>query len=73
MLQNVLNYIRSSYPGIPVIENPSGQFDSYTTNTVKTFQEVFHLSPTGIVNYQTWYMLSYIFIAVAHMTNSVYS
>lgn len=73
MLQNVLNYIRSSYPGIPVIENPSGQFDSDTITAVKTFQEVFHLSPTGIVNYQTWYMLSYIFIAVAHMTNSVYS
>ena len=73
MLQNVLNYIRSSYPGIPMIENPSGKFDSDTTNTVKKFQEVFKLSQTGIVNYSTWYMLSYIFIAVSQMTNSVYS
>lgn len=73
MLQNVLNFIRGSYPGIPVIENPSGLFNSETTNAVKKFQSVFHLSPTGTVNYQTWYMLSYIFIAVTNMTNSIYS
>lgn len=72
-LQNTLNYIRGSYPGIPMIENPSGLFDSSTTNAVKTFQNVFGLSPTGTVNYQTWYFISYIFIAVSKMTNSIYS
>lgn len=72
-LQNVLNYIRSSYPGIPVIENPTGLFNSTTTDAVKKFQSVFGLSSTGIVNYQTWYMLSYIFAAVTKMTNSIYS
>lgn len=73
ILQNTLNYIRSSYPGIPVIENPSGLFDSSTTNAVKTFQSVFGLSQTGTVNYQTWYMMSYILTAVTKMTNSIYS
>ena len=73
ILQNTLNYIRGSYPGIPVIENPSGLFDSSTTNAVRTFQNVFGLSQTGTVNYQTWYMLSYIFIAVSKMTNSIYN
>lgn len=72
-LQNVLNYIRSSYPGIPIIENPTGLFNSATTDAVKKFQSVFGLSSTGIVNYQTWYMLSYIFAAVTKMTNSIYS
>ena len=72
-LQNMLNYIRSSYPGIPVIENPSGLFDQETTNAVKKFQSVFGLSSTGIVNYQTWYMMSYIYSAVAKLTNSIYS
>ena len=72
-LQNTLNYIRGSYPGIPVIKNPSGLFDSDTTKAVKKFQEVFKLSPTGTVNFQTWYMISYIFIAVSKMTNSIYS
>ncbi len=73
ILQNTLNYIRGSYPGIPVIENPSGLFDRSTTDAVKKFQSVFYLSPTGTVNYQTWYMLSYIYIAVSKMTNSIYS
>ena len=72
-LQNILNYIRSSYPGIPVIENPSGLFNSDTTEAVKKFQSVFGLTSTGTVNYQTWYMLSYIFTAIAKMTNSIYS
>ena len=73
ILQNTLNYIRGSYPGIPMIENPSGLFDSSTTKAVQTFQNVFGLSPTGTVNYQTWYMISYIFIAVSKMTNSIYN
>lgn len=73
ILQNLLNYIRGSYPGIPVIGNPSGYFDSATTAAVKKFQSVFYLSQTGQVNYQTWYMISYIFIAVSKMTNSIYS
>ena len=71
-LQNTLNYIRGSYPGIPIIKNPSGLFDDNTTKAVKKFQEVFKLSPTGTVNFQTWYMISYIFIAVSKMTNSIY-
>ena len=72
-LQNTLNYIRGSYPGIPIIENPSGYFDSSTARAVKTFQKVFNLSQTGTVNLSTWYMISYIFIAVSKMTNSIYS
>lgn len=72
-LQNMLNYIRSSYPGIPLIENPSGLFDQATTDAVRKFQSVFGLSSTGIVNYQTWYMISYIYSAVAKLTNSIYS
>ena len=72
-LQNTLNYIRGSYPGIPIIENPTGLFDSNTTKAVKVFQKVFGLSQTGIVDYKTWYKISYILIAVTKMTNSVYS
>lgn len=73
ILQNTLNYIRGSYPGIPVIENPTGNFNKATTDAVKKFQSVFNLSPTGTVNYQTWYKISYILTAVTNMTNSIYS
>lgn len=73
ILQNSLNYIHSSYPGIPLIPKPTGYFDSNTTNAVKTFQKVFSLSQTGQVNYATWYKISYILTAVKDLTESVYS
>lgn len=73
ILQNVLNYIRGSFPGIPVIENPSGLFDKSTSDAVKKFQNVFELLPTGDVDYQTWYRISYIFTAVSNMTKSIYN
>lgn len=73
ILQNVLNYIRGSFPGIPVIENPSGLFDKSTSDAVKKFQNVFELLPTGYVDYQTWYRISYIFTAVSNMTKSIYN
>ena len=71
-MQNALNYIRGSYPGIPAIENPSGKFDKQTKEAVEVFQKVFNLSRTGIVNYQTWYKISYILTAVTDMTESIY-
>ena len=73
ILQNTLNYIRGSYPGIPAIINPTGLYNRETTNAVKTFQQVFYLTQTGNVDYQTWYRISYIFIAVSEMTKSIYS
>lgn len=73
ILQNTLNYIRGSYPGIPAIENPSGLFDTATKKAVLKFQSVFYLSQTGTVNKQTWYRLSYIYAAISKMTSSVYS
>ncbi len=73
ILQNSLNYIRGSYPGIPVIQNPTGYFNNDTEDAVKTFQSIFSLSQTGTVNYQTWYKISYILSAVKDLTESVYS
>lgn len=73
ILQNMLNYIRGSYPGIPQVENPSGLFNNETTEAVKIFQNAFELTPTGTVNYQTWYRISYIFTAISNMTQSIYS
>lgn len=73
ILQNTLNYIRGSFPGIPVIENPTGQFNSATTSAVKTFQSVFDLPVTGNVDYKTWYSISYIYSAVSNMTKSIYN
>ena len=73
ILQNALNYIHSSYPGIPIISNPNGYFDKSTKIAVETFQEVFNLPKTGIVDYKTWYKVSYILTAVSDLTKSIYN
>lgn len=72
ILQNVINYIRGSYPGIPMIKNPSGKFNEDTTASVRKFQSVFNLPVTGSVDSKTWYRMSRIFTAVTDMTNSIY-
>lgn len=73
ILQNSLNFIHGSYPGIPIIKNPSGYFDSNTQSSVKTFQKVFSLSQTGEVDYQTWYKLSYILTATQDLTINTFN
>ncbi len=70
-LQNALNYIHGSYPGIPIIQNPTGYFGESTKNSIKTFQKVFSLPQTGEADYQTWYKISYILTAVKDLTNSI--
>ena len=72
-LQNALNYIHTSYPGIPIIPNPNGFYDSNTTQSIKTFQKVFNLTQTGTADYQTWYKISYILTAVKKLTESLYN
>lgn len=71
-IQSELNIIRSSYPKIPIIVNPNGQYTTDTANTVKTFQEVFKLPVTGIVDFATWYKISYVYTAVSNMTKGIY-
>lgn len=71
-IQNELNKIRGSYPAIPVINNPNGIYDATTANAVRTFQSIFNLPVTGIVNYATWYRISYIYVAVSNMLKGIY-
>lgn len=72
ILQNALNFIHSSYPAIPLINNPSGYFDGNTTNAVKAFQKIFSLSQTGQANYETWYKISYVLTAVKDLTENLF-
>ena len=69
--QNQLNYISGSYPLIPKIINPNGNFDLGTKNTVEVFQNVFNLPVTGIIDYSTWYKISYIYVAVSNMIEGI--
>ncbi len=72
MIQNEINIVRGSYPGLTEVTNPNGEFDKNTEDAVKKFQDVFNISVTGVVDYTTWYRISYMYIAVARMINGVY-
>ncbi len=64
LLQNRINRISSNYSGIPKIFPADGIFGPETEESVKVFQEVFNLTPDGIVGNATWYRIQYIYIAV---------
>ena len=70
--QNEINIIKGNYSGLIGIVNPNGFFDEQTTEAVEFFQGVFGLTVTGIVDYSTWYKISYLYIAVSKMLLGVY-
>ncbi|MBR1592114.1 MAG: peptidoglycan-binding protein [Ruminococcus sp.] len=63
-MQIFLNRISGNYPAIPKIPAADGIFDAATQEAVRTFQEVFGLRPTGIIDQSTWYRITYIYTSV---------
>jgi len=63
-IQLRLNRIRRNYPSIPRIDNPDGVFDNQTEAAVRAFQQIFSLTPDGIVGRATWYAIARIGAAV---------
>lgn len=66
-IQVQLNRIGTNYPAIPKIVPANGIYGESTTEAVRTFQSVFNLPVTGVVNKATWYKIKYIFTAVKHL------
>lgn len=66
-LQVFLNRISGNYPAIPKIPQADGIFDEATAAAVRTFQQVFGLETTSIVNASTWYRITYIYTSVKHI------
>ena len=66
-IQVQLNRISRNYPAIPKIADVSGDFDYATEDAVRTFQEIFDLEPTGVVDSATWYKIAYIFTSVKRL------
>lgn len=64
LLQARLNRIAINYPAIPFVELSNGVFSRSTENAVRTFQQVFGLPPTGVVDETTWYRIIFIYNAV---------
>jgi len=67
VMQKYLNRIRRNYPAIPAIASENGIFGADTTNAVRIFQRTFGLSETGIIDRNTWFKISYIYVAVARL------
>ena len=66
-IQQQLNRIAQNYPAIPKI-TADGIYGSATANAVRTFQRIFNLGQTGIVDYPTWYKISEIYVGVSRIS-----
>ena len=68
ILQVSLNRIAQNYPAIPKIPAADGIFGSRTEATVRAFQEIFGLTPDGIVGPATWYEIVRLYTAVTSLS-----
>jgi len=66
-LQEQLNTVANAYPALPFL-TADGKYGTETADAVRGFQEVFGLSPTGVVNHATWYNISHIYVAISRCT-----
>ena len=66
-LQLRLNRISDNYPAIPKIALPDGVFSFDTEDSVKSFQEIFGLTPDGVVGSATWYKILFLYNAVKRL------
>ena len=66
-IQQQLNRIAQNYPAIPRV-TADGIYGPRTAESVRVFQRVFNLPPSGIVDYPTWYKISEIYVAVSRIS-----
>lgn len=68
VIQLQLNRIAENYPLIPKIAQANGVFGQDTQNAVRTFQQVFNITPDGIVGKATWYRIKRVYFAVRRIS-----
>lgn len=71
ILQVMLNRISQDYPAIPKISPVDGVFGPSTENSVKRFQEIFNLTPDGVVGNSTWYKMVYLYVGITDLAELV--
>ena len=64
-----LNRISANYPSIPKIAVVDGIFGTDTEAAVRRFQEIFNLTPDGIIGKSTWYTIQNIYIGVKKLND----
>lgn len=65
-IQEQLNEISNVYTAIQKLR-VDGIFGAATRIAVETFQSIFNLPPSGIVDFATWYRISNVYVAVTGM------
>lgn len=68
VIQTSLNRIAQNYPAIPKIPAVDGIFGSRTEASVRAFQQIFGLTPDGIVGPATWYEIVRLYTAVTALS-----
>lgn len=68
-MQAQLNRIAQNYPALPRI-TADGIYGPRTAEAVRTFQRIFGLPQSGIVDYPTWYKISAIFVGVSRISEA---
>ena len=66
LIQTALNEISTNYPAIPKV-SVDGIYGENTENAVRTFQEIFDLTPDGIVGLATWYKMVYLYVGIRRL------
>jgi len=71
LIQQFLNEISNDYPLIPKINPVDGIFGEDTENAVTVFQEIFNLTPDGIVGEATWNKMVLLYVAIRDLSELV--
>lgn len=69
-IQEQLNRIAQNYPAIPTV-TVDGIYGSATAESVRTFQSIFNLPVSGIVDFPTWYKISQIYVGVSKIGENI--
>lgn len=70
-IQTMLNRISRDYPAIPKVQPVDGIFGESTEQAVIKFQQIFSLTPDGIVGSATWYKLVFLYVGVLDLAELV--
>lgn len=69
-IQEQLNRIAQNYPAIPTV-TVDGIYGTATAEAVRTFQRIFQLPASGIVDFPTWYKISQIYVGVSKIAENI--
>ena len=70
-IQTMLNRISRDYPAITKVQPVDGIFGEGTEQAVIKFQQIFSLTPDGIVGSATWYKLVFLYVGVLDLAELV--